>query len=85
MHEYESDVRHIITEPGQDPYREIDIRLDLRRALQKLSAYDLLLLHAAMDAQMPLKDIAQIVGVSPQRIQAQITRIIKNLKKQLAE
>jgi len=66
-----------------DPERELDLILSLRAALEKLSGYDLLLVHLAFECHLTLQQIAERVGVTPQRIHAQLKALTEGLKREI--
>lgn len=73
----------IVKERYLDPFSELDLAIDLRTALGKLSGYDLLLLWSVFDAQMRFEQVAEILGVSRQSVQKAVDRIISRLRREL--
>ena len=66
-----------------DLFDAIDLHLDLKAALSKLSGYDLLLIHYVFMEEQSLDDVASLVGISRQAVRKQIDRTLKTLRKDL--
>ncbi len=81
----ETDIRNAIEGAGQDPYRELDLRLDLRNALERLTAYDLLIIYHVFNAQTSYTDLAAILGITPQAVRRQVQRILQEIRERLDE
>ena len=74
---------HPATPPDVDPFANIDLHIDLQRALRKLSAYDLLLLNAVFSSELSLEHLGELVHLSSEGVRKQVNRTLKRLRTEL--
>jgi len=63
----------------------INLRLDLRVALRKLSVYDGLIVYMAFRCELTLEQIAERVGLTRMGVQKQLDRALAEIKKMMDE
>ncbi len=76
-----TEIERIVKRDPDDPFSELELLLDLRNALKKLSAYDSILVYMLFECQLSLTEIAERVGLTRQGVTRQVGRAVETLRK----